>query len=262
VCRFGPFVGVWDRAGLFPDGAKVGIVVVDDGSGANQTLADERWGPALRRRNIPYQTMVVPAASSAGGFSDALTTISAGLATFVADGVNVVLFTPSGGLAPAGFLPTAASRGYFPAYGFTSADDPPRIGTIGAAGVRNALAISWRSSDLSPADQQGLPPNAAVARCAEWAAPSETTIAGASTYCDFVNILLQTLGRADRANAATLRKRIAALGTTFVSSLTYGGATKLGPRRHDGGDMAHVLEFDAQNKTFRLPPGAKTTTIP
>jgi hypothetical protein len=262
VCRFGSFIGVWERAGLFRDGAQVGIVVVDDEAGANRALAEQRWGPALRRRNIAYQTMVVPAATSAGGFSDALTTISAGLGRFMTDGVNVVLFTPSGGLAPAGFLPTAASRDYVPAYGLTSADDLARLGTIGAAAVRTALAISWRSGDLPLAAQQALPPNSAVARCAQWAAPSETTIAGASAYCDFVNILLRTLGRADHANAAALRKRIDALGTTFVSSLTYGGATKLGPRRHDGAHVAQVVEFDVQTKTFRPRPGAKTATIP
>jgi ABC-type branched-subunit amino acid transport system substrate-binding protein len=261
-CRFGPFIGIWNREGLLRDDRVVGIVVVDDDSGAGRTVADTVWGPELRELGIRFTTAVVPAAKNPPGFSEATGTLSDGVARFMAEGVNVVLFTPSGGQGIAGFLPTAAARGYFPEYGVTSADGLRGASTIGAAAIKRAVAISWLTDDLPLADQQSLPANSAVEKCAQWSGAAATTVDGASRFCDFVNILEQTLGKAQRANAATLRTGVEALRTTFVSSLTYGGATKFGPNRHDGGHQARVLEFDTQAKTFRFLPGAKTATIP
>jgi ABC-type branched-subunit amino acid transport system substrate-binding protein len=262
TCRFGPLIGIWDRAGLFPDDAKVGIVAVDDASGQNRALADELWARELRARGVPFETMIAPPSSSPAGFSESVAAVSDGLAGFMADGVNVVVFAPSGGEAIAAFMPAAAARNYFPAYGLTSADGIPLASTVGSAAIRNALAISWLSTDLTLGDQQALPANASVAQCARWATPSETAVAGASPYCDFLNILRRTMARAKRANAAALRKGVEALGTTFVSSLTYDGATKFRGDRHDGAYRAHMLTFDTATSTFRLPPGARTTTIP
>jgi hypothetical protein len=262
TCRFGPMIGIWDRAGLFPDDAKVGIVVVDDASGQNRTLADEVWARELRDRNVPFVTMTTPPVSSPAGFSESLAAVSDGLGGFIADGVNVVLFTPSGGDAIAAFMPAAAARNYFPAYGLTSADDIPLATTVGSAALRRALAISWLATDLPLGDQQALPANPAVARCARWATPNEAALTGVSPYCDFLSILQRTMARAKRANAAALRTGVEALGTTFVSSVTYDGATKFSGNRHDGGYRARVLAFDTATSTFRLPPGAKTTTIP
>jgi ABC-type branched-subunit amino acid transport system substrate-binding protein len=226
-------------------------------------VADAEWVPALRELGIRFTTTVVPAATSPAGFSEATAALSDGVARFMAEGVNVVLFTPSGGQAVAGFMPAAAARGYLPEYGLTSADGLRAASTIGAAAIKRAVAISWLTDDLPLVDQQRLPANPAVERCAQWSTPNdETTVDGASRFCDFVSILERTLGRARRANAAALRTGVEALRETFVSSLTYGGATKFGPNRHDGGDQARVLEFDAQAKTFRFLPGAKTATIP
>ena len=44
TCRFGPFIDIWNDAGLFPKDANVGILVQTDGSGSNETLADKVWG--------------------------------------------------------------------------------------------------------------------------------------------------------------------------------------------------------------------------
>jgi hypothetical protein len=261
TCRFGSFVGIWDRAGLFPDGALVGIVIVDDDTGYNRALADGVWARELRARNIPFETMAVPDARSAAEFSGARTVVADGLARFVADGVDVVLFTPSGGLAVAAFMPAAAARGYFPAYGLTSADGLRVASTVGAAAIKRALAISWRADDLPLPDQQRLPANPAIEQCVQWATPSETTVASASAYCDFLNILPQALAGSDTVSRATLRAGIEKLGTTFVSSLTYGGETRFGANRHDGAYRAQVLEFDPATSTFRFHAGARTATI-
>jgi hypothetical protein len=224
TCRLGPLIGIWDRAGLFPDDATVGIVVVDDGSGQNRTLADEVWGPELRARNVPSVTMTAPRANSPAEFAESLAAVSDGLAGFVADGVNVVLFTPSGGEAVAAFMPAAAARDYFPAYGLTSADGIPLASTVGTAAIRRALAISWLSSDLPLADQQALPANPAVEQCARWATPTETTRTGASPYCDFLNILHRTLARARNANSASLRRAVEEDAASDTSRVGHGGS--------------------------------------
>jgi hypothetical protein len=260
TCRFASFVGIWHRAGLLPAGAHVGIVVVDDGSGLNRSLADV-WARELRERNVPVEPLLVPAATSAAEFSESLTVVADGLSRFMTGGVDVVLFTPSGGQAVAAFMPTAAARGYFPAYGLTSADGLRVASTVGAAAIKRALAISWRSGDLPLSDQQRLPANPAVEQCARWATPSETTVVGASGYCDFLNILREALAGSDTVNGTTLRTGIEKLGTRFVSSLTHGGETKLGANRHDGADRAQVLEFDTVTSTFRIQAGGRTATI-
>ena len=68
---------------------------------------------------------------------------------------------------------------------------------------------------------------------------------------------------ATKTDPASLRKGIAALGTTFDSSVTYGGATKFGPTRFDGAYQVRLLEFDPSTKSFPPMEGnTKTITIP
>jgi ABC-type branched-subunit amino acid transport system substrate-binding protein len=264
TCRFGAFIPIWKKAGLFPTAAKVGIVVVDDGSGQNQALADKIWTPALKKLKIPAESFVIPSATSSAGFSETSAAASQGLLKFKSDGVNVVLFTPSGGQAAAAFLSQAAGQSFFPAYGFDTVDGLAVSQTLGAAAIKEkGIAISWAIGDLPLQAQNTLPKNPAITKCAAWSTPSQTTLTGSSTYCDFLSLLQQALGSAPKADAATLKKAVEAMGTTFVSSVTYDGATKFGKNRYDGVNKVRLLEFDPNTKTFNFMAGnSKTYTIP
>jgi hypothetical protein len=263
TCRFGAFIGIWKKAGLFPSSAKVGIVVVDNGSGQNETLANKIWAPALKKLKIPSETVVIPGSTSSAGFSETNAAAGQGLLKFKSDGVNVVLFTPSGGQAAAAFLPQAAAQSYFPNYGLDSADGLLVSSALGAAAIKKGIAISWAIGDLPLAAQNTLPENPAITKCAEWATPSQAVLTGSSTYCDFLNLLQQALGSASKADAATLKKAVDAMGTKFDSSVTYDGATKFGKNRYDGGYKVRVLSYDPNTKSFGFMSGnTKTYTIP
>jgi hypothetical protein len=264
TCRFSAFIPIWQKAGLFPKGAKVGIVAVDDGSGQNQNLADKIWAPQLKKLKYTSETFVIPSATSSAGFGETNAAMANGLLKFKSDGVNVVLFTPSGGQAAAALLSQAAAQSYFPAYGFDTVDGLQVSQTLGGAAIKEkGIAISWVISDVPLQTQNTLPKNPSITKCASWSTPSQVTLTGSSTYCDFLNLLQQTLGDAPKADAATLKKNVEALGTSFVSSVTYDGATKFGKNRYDGANKVRVLEFDPNTKTFNFMAGdTKTYTIP
>lgn len=265
TCRFGAFIRIWKKAGLFPKDAKVGVLAMDDGSGQGKTLADDIWTPALKKIGIPAETFTYPGATSSAGFAATGAALANGVLKFKTDGVNVVLFTPSGSQGVASFMPQAAAQGYFPSYGLDTADGLQIAQTLGAGAMKKAIAISWGIADMPLTVQNTLPANPAITKCATWSQPNPAvaTLKGSSTYCDFLNILQAGFKSATKTNPASLRKGIAALGTTFDSSVTYGGATKFGPTRFDGAYKVRLLEFDPSTKSF--PPMAghtKAITVP
>jgi hypothetical protein len=262
-CRFGAFIDIWDDAGLFPADANVGILVQTDGSGSNEFLADKVWGPKLKKMKIPYQTFKYTGAVSVASFAQVNAELSAALLKFKSDGVNVVLFTPGGGQGVAAFPGQANAQGFFPKYGLDTAD-----GMLNATGIapnatmEGAIGISWSIIDIPLTAQQALPPNPSITKCAEWATPSTTFLTGASAFCDYLNILQQTLGDAKNTTPATLKKAIAGLGTSFVSSVTYDGKTKFGKDRFTGGTVARVLQYDPATDSFVAMPDQKPRVIP
>jgi hypothetical protein len=265
TCRFGSFIGIWNKAGLFTKDAKVGILAMDDGSGQGQTLADDLWTPALKKLKIPAETFTYPGATSSAGFAATGAALANGLLKFKADGVNVVLFTPAGAQGVASFMPQAAAQDYFPSYGLDTADSLQIAQTIGAAAIKKAIAISWGIADMPLTVQNTLPENPAITKCATWSQPNPAvqTVKGSSTYCDFLNLLQAGFASATKTDPASLRKGVAALGTTFASSVTYGGATKFGPTRFDGAYQVRLLEFDPGTKSFPPMKGnTKAITVP
>ncbi|MET0628726.1 MAG: hypothetical protein ABW033_09745 [Acidimicrobiia bacterium] len=261
TCRFSSFVKMWDDAGLFPTDAKVGILVMDDGSGQGPALADKVWTPELKKLKIPVTTFKFTGAINSPSFSQVNATVANAVLQFKAAGVNVVLFTPAGGQGPAAFMPQAKTQAFFPNYGLNSADNLAVAAGLGGESIKTGIAVSWAVTDLPLTQQQQQPANSAAEGCAEWAPPSTITIPGASPFCDFLNSLQAGFKGAKKMDAPTLYKGITGLGTSFVSSRTYDGATKFAKGRTDGATKAMMLEFDPTTKTF-LPIDGKLLTIP
>jgi ABC-type branched-subunit amino acid transport system substrate-binding protein len=261
TCRFGSFIKLWDDAGLFPKDAKVGILVKDDGSGQGEFLADEVWTPALKKLKIPVTTFNYTGANSGAQRGEVTAALGNAVLQFKAEGVNVILFTPAGAQAPAFFMPQANTQAFYPNYGITTADGFAIAGSLGGDAMKVGYGISWALTDLPLQDQQQLPANTAAADCAAWTAPTTTSTPGASGLCDFIHILNQAMDGATKVDAAALKKGIAALGTTFASSVAYDGATKFTKKRYDGGAKAMLLEFDPTAKVWN-PINEKAVTIP
>jgi hypothetical protein len=266
TCRFGAFLDIWKKAGVLNKDSKVGIVVISDGSGQNEALANKVYGPKLKKMGIPYQTLVAPGATSSAGFNETNAAMPNGILKFKSDGVNVVFLTPSGSQAPQAFIGQANAAGFYPDYALDTADGTGIAGLqLRGAGtnVKQAVSVSWVYGDLPLEQQESLPPNSKAQECSEWTAPSTTTIAGASPICDFLTILQEAMEGATKTDAKTLRKGVEALGTKFVSSLTYGGATKFGSFRYDGGTKARVLRWDPNTQAFVFDTkDTKLYTIP
>jgi hypothetical protein len=265
TCRFGAFIPIWKKAGLFPKDAKVGILAMDDGSGQGKALADDIWTPALKKLKIPTETFTYPGSHSSSDFATTGAALANGVLKFKADGVNVVLFTPAGAQGVAAFMPQAAAQSYFPSYGLDTSDGLQIAQTLGAAALKKGIAISWGIADMPLSVQNKLPANPAITQCAKWAQPNPATVTlnGSSTYCDFLNILQAGFKSAVKTDPASLRKGIASLGTSFDSSVTYGGATKFGPTRFDGAYKVVLLQYDPSTKSFPPVGGSpKAITIP
>jgi hypothetical protein len=261
-CNTASFVGIWKKAGLFPADAKVGILVFDDGTGQGKTIADKVWTPELKKLKIPVETFSFPGATSESTFANTNTALGAGLLKFKSDGVNVILFTPSAGQASAAFLPQAASQGYFPNYGFNTADGLTIATSVGATAIKTGIAISWGIADLPVTAQQALPTNPAITACAKWSMPNPLGLTGSSTYCDFLSILQAGFANQTKANAASLKKGIDALGTSWKSSVTYGGASRFKKNHYDGVSMIQVLKFNPDAKAWEyLKPNQKAQPI-
>jgi hypothetical protein len=261
TCRWGAFIRLWEKAGVFKKGDKVGILIADDGSGQNQTLANKLWTPLLKKAGVTVQTFTFTTATSEATFTNVNSALGNAILQFKSAGVNAVLFTPAGGQTAAAWLPQAKAQDYFPNYGLDSLYGLAIAGALGGDAIKDGQAISLTPGDLPLQAQQALPANSAAQGCASWTMPTTTTIPGASAYCDFLNFVQQGMKGATKLDAATLKKNVAAFKNTFVSSVTYDGATRFFNRRYDGGIKAMMLSFDPTTKTFTSKSN-KLVTIP
>lgn len=261
TCRFASFIKLWDDAGLFPEDANVGIVTMDDGSGQGPFLADKVWGAQLKKMKIPVTSFKYTGSINSAAFSDVNAALGNAVLQFKAAGVNVVLFTPAGGQGPAAFMPQASTQNFSPNYGVNTSDGLVIAAALGGAGLKKGIAVSWTFQDIPLSDQQALPANSSIEECASWSTPSTRTLTGASGACDFFNILKAGFEGAKKMDAPSLYKGISALGTSFISSTTYDGATKFAKGRTDGASKAMMLEFDPTTKTW-VPINGKLVDLP
>jgi ABC-type branched-subunit amino acid transport system substrate-binding protein len=261
TCRFDSFIKLWDDAGLFPKDANVGIVTMDDGSGQGPKLADKVWTPQLKKMKIPVTSFKYKGSINSAAFSQVNAALGNAVLQFKAAGVNVVLFTPAGGQGTAAFMPQATTQSFFPNYGVDTSDGLIVAAALGGNGIKKGIAVSWAIIDLPLQEQQELPANPAIEECAEWSAPSTFTLTGSAGSCDFFNILKAGFEGAKKMDAPSLYKGISALGTSFISSTTYDGATKFAKGRTDGASKAMMLEFDTTTKTW-LPIDGELVNLP
>jgi hypothetical protein len=228
---------------------KVGVITWEDP--AYRYGVTNGYVPALKRLGKTAKVIYVAKAQTLSGASDSSAAVSNAVLQFRSDGIDHVFIQdgPAGVFGLGGltllFLQNAKSQRYYPRYGF-NANNVPGYSIYPADQEHGMLAVDY--SDYQPEQDAGITANPARTRCFALMAKSGlktddiNTQATAAGICNDV-WLVETLLK--RARTPTLRGAIAAaegLGTSFRSPVVYG--TRLGPGRHDGGELARAAKFD------------------
>jgi hypothetical protein len=250
VYRWGPYISQLAAAGYFPKGAKVGILIADDGTGTNQHLVNDIWKPQLQAMGITPVTFTF---SQIEGFSDVSATtsqFSSAVLQFKAAGVTDVIGTPDNGDIVVFFTQVSQTQDFHPRYAFTSGSGAVAWGTEPAGQRPNALTVSNAVGDigLAPAASQLAPLAPTPARTACNALYSghtgSSSVASAYGICDAFNLLASALAGAPTVTPAALLAGVDRLGTTFSLADGYTNASFGEPDRYDGGTTTRMLQWN------------------
>ena len=241
VSRYGPFIDQFAAAGYFDPGAKVGILVGDDGSGSRIRMVNELWKPQLQARGFDP---VVFQYTTAEGISDAsrvATVMGQAVLQFKAAQVDHVLMPPDEAEGLVFFTQAADSQSYRPRYGITTESGAQGWYTAPADQRSRAVAISYRVDDVntqSVLDQNPATPTRA--HCQELYLAQNLPVD--YPWCDFLSFLQEVFANEDPSTDAMLHD-VEALGSAHQSASGY-GATFFGPSRYDGLTQIRTLVWD------------------
>jgi hypothetical protein len=266
--RFGPFLPALAQAGYFGTGAKVGILLADDGSGDNQHLVNDIWLPQLKAMNIPTSVFTYSEVESFSDAGDASSQFQSAVLQFKTAGVNHVLITPDGGDADIFFTAAAEGQNFHPRYGMTTDSTPPGMADAPSDQAAGAMAVSWSVGDfINTAGGNSLPPgissNSMRTLCAQlysgYAAAQGEPVSNFYGWCDTLVLLQLALGHAPSPTPAALLSGIESLGTTFVPAETY-GTSRFGPGRYDGATSVRVLLWSNQSGGWVFASGPESVS--
>lgn len=240
--RWGQFIDIWDKVGFFGKGAKVGILVADDGTGNGQKLAYDIWRPKLAALGIEVSVFEYKWIRSYASVSDASTALSAAVLKFKSEGVTHVLPTPDGAAMSIFFTGIADGQDYRPAYGTTTfsggtpvfANDSQSSNWVTIAFDRTTLRHS--ATEVSPAEAQ-YPDNDARARCDEAVATVQEGAHLFYRFCDAIDFLEGSLRDSSEVSTAAMLAGAEGLGSGLLTASGV-GPPLWGPGRYDA--VAHV----------------------
>lgn len=249
--RLGFYVDGLVSQGFFAPNSVVGIVRYDNAIHTQFVASIVR--PRLAAHGIAVRDeAAISDPRSAADAGSTVSSISSAILRFRAEGVDHVLFAPSGGAIPFLFMPAAAGQGFSPRYALNSLDIPRFVeANVPASQLRNGMVVGWSpAGDIK--DGIDVPPgNPSEALCYSITKDhSDFSV----RFCDGLFFLKQVLDRAPTLNADSLRASVDSLGTTFNSPFTF--ATSMGPGRHDGASVWRPMVFNDQCACFRYtgPP--------
>lgn len=248
--RWGAFVQALQSAGELSSGTKVGIVIADNGAGAEAHLANDILAPKFKALGDTVDTFSYTNISGLSGLSGVATQMSAAVLKFKNDGVKDVMFTPSASVSSLEFSTAANSQGYFPTYIMNSLETPGAYLTT--QDKTKALFLSYLPArdDVAPEPASVLasvPHNPAYTLCADTI--YKGVAAPPTDFCDAMFFIQQALKGGKTVSVAALKSGVEALGTSFVSANGF-GPTKFGPGVYDGGQEIQVQKWDTALKAF------------
>ena len=264
--RWGPFMSDLDKAGYFGSGAKVGILLADNGSGNNQALVNDVWKPQLAAMHIPVTVFTYSQIDSFASVSDVGSQFSSAVLQFKVAGVNRVLLTPDGGDGLIFFTAAAESQGYHPHYGLTSDSAPAGMTAAPSDQAVGSMAVSWSTTDLLSLTSgsnpiPGIGTSPVRTHCDQlysgFARANSEPVVSFYSFCDFLASLQSALAKAPAPTVPALLAGMESLGSSFDSASGY-GPSRLEANHDDGGTAVRVLQWSGTTKAFvpATPPEA------
>ena len=259
--RFGAYIADLQRVGYLGSGAKVGILLADDGTGNNQYLVNNVWTPQLEAIGIKPVVFTFHAIQGYSDVADATSQFDNAVLEFKAAGVNRVMFTPDGGDGTIFFTQTASSQNYSPRYALTSDSGPAAWSTEPASERPGAVDLSWGLLDLgtnaTPAQVAAAGSSPVRTRCNS-ILNGHTGATSPSTFyvvCDSLILMQQALRDATSVTPQTLLSGVNALGTSFGDAAGYANATFSAPNHYDGGSAVRVLAWNEAAQAWQFATG-------
>jgi hypothetical protein len=259
--RFGSFIHLLAQYGYFGSGAKVGILLADDGSGNNEYLVNKLWKPALQAMGI---TPVVFTFKQIESYTDVTTTseqFASAVLQFKGAGVNRVMFTPDGADGEFFFTNAAQSQNYQPRYALTTDNAPLAWGVIPPAGQRaGAMNVSFKLSDVGRGNPPQMAPNDTRAKCNAILSghTGNDPITAFYFICDDFLFLQNALAGASTVSPQTLLAGVERLGNSYSLADSYTNAGFGPPDHYDGGASVRVMGWDVAANAWQYvsPPEA------
>jgi hypothetical protein len=248
--RWAGFVQALRNVGELPTGTKVGIVVADNGAGAETSLANNILAPKFKALGDTVQTFTYTNISGLAGLSDVATEMSAAVLKFKGEGIQDVMFTPSASVSTLEFSTAANSQDYFPTYIMNSLETPGVYLTTQDKTKALFLSFLPGKDDAAPEPPSVLasvPANPAYTRCADTI--YKGVAAPPTDFCDAMFFVQQALSKQKVISVAALKTGVEALGTSFDSANGY-GPTDFGPGVYDGGTELQVEKWDPAISAF------------
>jgi len=264
--RFGPYIELLAKYGYFGTGAKVGILLADDGSGNNQHLVNKLWKPALAKLGITPVVFTYNTVQDVGsGIAQSAGQLQAAVLKFKAAGVNRVLFTPDGGDGVYLFSAVANSQKYTPRYALTSSSGPGFVPTIPAAQRTGAMAVSDSLLDLGVVStpqlvgqvaKNEMNANRKVCNAIFSGHIGTAPVSEYYGFCDNFLFLNAALKGTSAVTARTLLAGANRLGASFPLASGYANASFASPDHYDGATAVRVMKWDAaaDGWVFVSPP--------
>jgi hypothetical protein len=248
--RWAGFVQALRNVGVLPAGTKVGIVVADNGAGAETYLANSILAPKFKALGDTVQTFTYTNISGLADLSDVATEMSAAVLKFKGEGIQDVMFTPSASVSSLEFSTAANSQDYFPTYIMNSLETPGAYLTTQDKTKALFLSFLPGKDDAAPEPPSVLasvPANPAYTRCADTI--YKGVAAPPTDFCDAMFFIQQALSKQKVISVAALKAGAEALGTSFDSANGY-GPTDFGPGVYDGGTELQVEKWDPAISAF------------
>ena len=242
---------------------KVGAIV--RGSADLKAAYEQGFVPALARHGLKVeQAQVVRDAQDSSELAGYTTDISSAVLKFQSLGIDRVVFFDSGSYAALVFSQTADKQQYHPRYGFTSLNSVVALSGSGSAAPQDqmvgAQGISWETN----ADGLQTTRTTSATLCLSILRAAGITPSDAGTEASYLKTC-QTFflfrAAAEKAGPELTRDSFLAavegLGSSFVGTNTWGGATRFGPDDHSGASVFRPFAYDPGCSCFAVSGPAR-----
>lgn len=216
--------------------------------------------PALTQHGLKVQqTYYLRDAQAASDISGYTADISSAVLKFASNGIDRVVFFDTGSYSALVFSQTAQQQQYHPRYGLMSlngivtlagsgSEAPPQQ-MVGAQGVSWEMNADGLATTRTRDGQRCL----AILRAAGIDTSNNATDASYLETCQSFFLFRRTATAAGgNLNRDTFLAAVEGLGSSFVSTNTWGGVTSFGPGRHHGVAVYRPFSYDQKCGCFAV----------